>query len=194
MTKAVKIVAFAGATREDSFNKKLVRVAAKAAEAAGAEVTVIDLRDYPMPMYDGDLEASSGLPENAEKLKKIFIDSHGFLIASPEYNSGYSAVLKNTLDWISRPSAKGEAGLIAFTGKYAGIMATSPGPMGGLRGMFQLRELLQNMSVTVQPNMQAVGGAMTAFDDKGALADEKKAQAIDGLAKQLVETLKKQHG
>ncbi len=191
MTKP-KIVAFAGATREDSFNKKLVRIAAAAAEAAGAEVQLVDLRDYPMALYDGDDEAKSGLPPTAEELKKIFIESDGFIIASPEYNSGYSAVLKNSIDWISRPSKTDEPGLIAFKGKYAAIMSTSPGAMGGLRGLYQLRELLQNIYVTVLPAMQAVGGAMNAFDDKGALKDEKNAKAVEGIAKQLVDTLKKQ--
>lgn len=191
MTKP-KIIAFAGATREGSLNKKLVKVAADAAIAAGAEVTLVDLRDYPMALYDGDDEAKAGLPPTAEELKKLFIESDGFIIASPEYNSGYSGVLKNTIDWISRPSKADEPGLIAFKGKYAAIMSASPGAMGGLRGLYQLRELLQNIYVTVLPTMQAVGGAMNAFDDKGALKDEKNAKAVEGIAKQLVETLKKQ--
>lgn len=191
MTKP-KIIAFAGATREGSFNKKLVRLAAAAAEAAGAEVTVVDLRDYPMALYDGDDEAKSGLPPTAEELKKLFIGSDGFLIASPEYNSGYSAVLKNAIDWMSRPSKPDEAGLIAFRGKYAAIMAASPGALGGLRGLYQLRELLQNINVTVLPAMHAIGGAHNAFDEKGALKDEKNAKTVEGIARQLVETLKKQ--
>lgn len=194
MSRPVKIVAFAGATREESLNKKLVRVAADAARAAGADVTLVDLRDYPMPLYDGDLESQSGLPEKALALKEIFLQSDGLLIASPEYNSGYSAVLKNAIDWISRKSRPEEGGLAAFTGKYAALMSASPGALGGLRGLYQLRELLQNMSVTVLPAMQAIGGAMTAFDEKGAMTDEAKAKAIAGLAQQLVETLKKQHG
>lgn len=194
MAQPVKLVAFAGSTREGSFNKKLVRVAADAARKAGAEVTVIDLRDYPMAFYDGDLEAASGLPEKAEELKKLFIDSDGFLISSPEYNSSYSAVLKNAIDWTSRPSSPEEPGLIAYKGKYAGLMAASPGPLGGLRGLFQLRELLQNIQVTVQPAMQAVGNAQNVFDDKGALTDEKNAKAIEALVQQLVTTLKKQKG
>lgn len=190
MTKP-KIIAFAGATREGSFNKKLVRLAAAAAEAAGAEVTVVDLRDYPMALYDGDDEAKSGLPPTAEDLKKIFVGSDGFLIASPEYNSGYSAVLKNVIDWISRPSRPDEAGLTAFRGKYAAIMAASPGAQGGVRGLYHLRELLQNINVTVLPAMHTIGGAHNAFDEKGGLKDEKNARTVEGVAKQLVETLKK---
>jgi NAD(P)H-dependent FMN reductase len=191
MSKKVKIVALAGATRTDSLNKKLIRVAAAAATAAGAEVTLVDLRDYPMPFYDGDLESASGLPDNAKKLKQLFIDSDGILIASPEYNSSYSAVLKNAIDWMSRSSAKDEAS--AFNGKYAAILSASPGALGGLRGLFALRELLQNLNITVLPAMQAVGSAMTAFDDKGALTDEKTAAGVNRVAQQLVATLEKIH-
>ena len=194
MTKHIKLVAFAGATREGSFNKKLVQAAAVEARAAGAEVTYVDLRDYEMPFYDGDLESASGLPEKALALKKIFMDSDGFLIASPEYNSSYSAVLKNTIDWISRPSPGDEKGLSAFRGKYAAIMAASPGMMGGLRMLPHLRDLLLNISVTVIPAMQAVGGASNAFDENGALKDEKQAAGVKNLATQLVGILQKLNG
>src|SRR5262249_29719722 len=100
---APRILAFAGSTRRDSFNKKLAGIAADGARAAGAEVTFIDLRDYPLPLYDGDLEAEKGLPEQAQRLKKLFLDHDGLLISSPEYNSSISGVLKNTIDWVSRP-------------------------------------------------------------------------------------------
>src|SRR5713101_7819598 len=113
-----RILAFAGSLRVESSNKKLVRAAADAVRAAGGEVTVVDLRDFPMPLYDGDIEAASGVPENGKKLKKMFVESQGFLISSPEYNSSITGVLKNTIDWVSRP-APGEPGLVAFTGKVA---------------------------------------------------------------------------
>src|SRR4051812_33174915 len=111
-----KILAFAGSTREGSYNKKLVKVAAAAATAAGAQVTLVDLRDFPMPLYDGDLETKEGLPSNARKLKELFISHDGFLISCPEYNSSISGVLKNTIDWISRPQPN-EPSLAAFAGK-----------------------------------------------------------------------------
>lgn len=191
MEKKVKILAFAGSTRKESFNKKLVKVAAQAAEDEGAEVTVIDLKDFPMPLYDGDDEAATGLPPKALELKKLMQESDGFLIASPEYNSGYSAVLKNAFDWASRKSEEGEAGLSAFTGKYAGLLSASPGAMGGLRGLYQLREVLQNINVTVMPVMHALGKAHEAFNDDGSLKDEKTAQSVKNIGANLVRTLKK---
>lgn len=191
MAKKIKILAFAGATRKGSFNKKLIKLAAKGAEAAGAEVTLVDLRDFPMPLYDGDLEAAEGLPEKAREFKKLLVDSDGILIASPEYNSGYSAVLKNAIDWASRVSAEGEPSLLAFTGKYAALLSASPGALGGIRGLYQLRELLQNINVTVMPKMQAIPKAGEAFDENGALKDEKLAKSVHNIGAELVATLQK---
>ena len=187
--KTVKLVAFAGSTRKDSLNKKLVKIAAMGATTAGADVTYIDLKDYAMPLYDGDLEAEGGYPEAAIALKKLFQESDGFLIASPEYNSGYSAVLKNTIDWISRPTSKDEPALSAFAGKHASIMAAAPGALGGLRGLYQLRELLMNINVTVLPKMQAVSHSFKAFDDKGQLLDEKMSSTVKSLGEQIVKAV-----
>src|SRR3954447_7404881 len=121
-----RILAFAGSLRKDSYNKKLIKIAADAARRAGAEVTLIDLKDYPLPIYDGDLEAASGIPDNGQKLKKLFLDHDGLLLSCPEYNSSITAVLKNTIDWVSRP-APGEASLACFIGKAATLMSASPG-------------------------------------------------------------------
>jgi len=184
--KTVKLIAFAGSSRRASLNKQLVKIAASGAEGAGSEVTYIDLADYPMPLYDGDLEADGGYPENALKLKALFREADGFLIASPEYNSGYSALLKNTIDWISRPATKDEPSLVAFGGKYASIMAAAPGALGGLRGLYQLRELLMNMGVIVLPTMRAVNFAFKAFDDKGQLTDAETEKAVKSLGAQTV--------
>lgn len=191
MAKKIKILAFAGATRKGSLNKKLIKLAAKGAEAAGAEVTLVDLRDFPMPLYDGDLESAEGLPEKARDFKKLLVDSDGILIASPEYNSGYSAVLKNAIDWASRTSAEGEPSLLAFTGKFAALLSASPGALGGIRGLYQLRELLQNINVTVMPKMQAVGKAHEAFDENGELKDEKTSKSVHNIGAELVATLQK---
>jgi chromate reductase len=111
-----KILAFAGSTRSASYNKQLVRFAADAARAAGAEVTLLDLRDYPLPLFDGDLEDKEGLPENAKKLKAIFREHDALLISSPEYNSSITAVLKNTIDWVSRTETDDEPPLAAYHG------------------------------------------------------------------------------
>lgn len=180
-----KLIAFSGSTREDSTNKKLVRIAARGAEAAGADVTYIDLRDYPLPLYDGDVEAE-GYPENARKLKALFLEADGFLIASPEYNSSYSAVLKNAIDWVSRPSEENEPGLAAFAGKRASLMATSPGPLGGLRGLFALRDLLMNMAVHVHPNIRAVGNGFQIFGEEGDITDDATREGVEALGAQLV--------
>ncbi|MEM6853152.1 MAG: NAD(P)H-dependent oxidoreductase [Planctomycetota bacterium] len=184
-----KVLAFAGSLREGSYNKKLVRCAAAAAEAAGAEVTVIDLADYPLPLFDEDIEAK-GTPENATKLKALMKPADGFLIASPEYNSSLSGALKNAIDWASRP-AEGEGRLEAFAGKAAVLMAASPGALGGLRGLVHLKAILGNIQVTVLPQQHALGGANEAFADDGSLKDAKKAETIAGLGRSLTEFLLK---
>lgn len=189
--KNIKIVAFSGSSRKDSMNRKLLGNAVKAAEAAGAEVTVVDLGLLDLPVYDQDMEAEAGFPQAALDLKKTMRESDGFLIASPEHNSSYSTLLKNTIDWTSRSSGADDPGLSSYTGKYAAIMAASPGALGGLRGLFALRELLQNINVTVLSGMQAVGNGMQAFDDSGDLKDEKTAGNVKNLAASLVKTLEK---
>jgi len=190
MSDSPKILAFAGSLRTNSFNKKLVRVAAKCAEDAGASVTVLDLRDLDLPIYDGDLEEKHGLPAGAKKLKDLMKSHDGFLIAAPEYNSSVTAALKNAIDWASRP-AEGEKPLEAFAGKVAGIMAASPGALGGLRGLFQLRFILGNIQVLVIPDQHAIAKANEAFNDDGSLKDEKHAQKIESIAKRVVDVASK---
>ena len=121
------------------------------AREAGGEVTLIDLKDFPLPLFDQDLEAEQGMPENGTRLKKLFIDHDGLLIASPEYNSSFPAVLKNAIDWVSRP-APGEPSLVAFRGKVATLMSASPGAQGGLRGLVHVRSILGNIGVIVLPD------------------------------------------
>ncbi len=188
MSTPPKILAFAGSTRQASFNKRLVKVAAEGAIAAGAEVTLIDLRDFPLPLYDGDLEANEGLPENAQRLKTLFLDHQGLLISSPEYNGGMSAVLKNTIDWVSR-SAPGEGGLAAYKDKVAGLMGTSPGRLGGLRGLVHVRQILSNVGVLVLPQQQAVGGAGQAFNEAGELADSELQATVSSIGARLARTI-----
>jgi chromate reductase len=185
MTNTPKILAFAGSTRSDSFNKKLVKVAAAGATAAGANVTYIDLRDLPMPLFDEDLEAATGLPIAARQFKDLLIGHDGMLIASPEYNSSITAVLKNAIDWASRP-ATGEAPLACFAGKVATIMSASPGGLGGLRGLVHLRSILGNIKVLVLPDQLALPHAHTVFKQDGSLQDPKQHESIEQLGKNLV--------
>src|ERR1700745_365596 len=168
-----RILAFAGSLRRDSFNKKLVSIAAHGAREAGAEVTLIDLKDFPLPLFDQDLEAEQGIPENGKKLKKLFIDHAGLLIASPEYNSSFPAVLKNAIDWVSRP-APGEPSLVAFRGKVAILMSASPGRLGGRRGLVHVRSLLGDIGVIVLPDQIAVAKAHEVFQQDGSLVDPKQ--------------------
>jgi len=190
MTYTPKILGFAGSTRTDSYNKKLVKVALEGARKAGAEVKFADLRDYAMPLYDGDLEEREGLPVNARKLQDLMIAHDGLLIASPEYNSTFSGVLKNAIDWVSRPSPE-QAPLAAFSGKVAIIMSTSPGALGGLRGLVGLRSLLSNIRVIVLPDQIALPKAIEAFNPDGTIKDPQQAASIEQLGATLAETLKK---
>ncbi len=176
MTKP-KILAFAGSTRIDSFNKKLVKIAAAGAMENGADVTVIDLRDYAMPLYDGDLEQQQGLPPNARKLKDVMLSHQGFLISSPEYNSTISGVLKNTIDWVSRP-VEGEEPLACFKDRIAGIMSASPGALGGLRGLVHVRAILENIRVIVIPDQIAVAKAHEVFNADGTLKEKKQEEQV----------------
>jgi chromate reductase, NAD(P)H dehydrogenase (quinone) len=191
MNAAPKILALAGSTRTESFNKKLVKIAAAGARNAGAEVTLIDLRDFLLPLYDGDLEEREGLPASAKKLKQLFLTHGGLLLACPEYNSGITPVLKNTIDWVSRAETDDEQPLACFAGKTAALMAASPGALGGLRGLVQVRSILGNIKVLVLPDQIAVGDAYEAFNADGSLKDAKRQVAVERLGATLAGTIAK---
>ncbi|WP_348826759.1 NAD(P)H-dependent oxidoreductase [Halomonas sp. RT37] len=183
-----RILVFAGSAREDSFNKRLAKLMAQRIDALGGQATFVDLRDFPMPIYDGDLEAGEGLPEHASRLKRMFMEHQGLAIASPEYNGFITPLLKNTIDWVSRPD--GDLGALEpYQNKVAAIVGASPGGLGGLRALPLLRQLLSNIGVTVLPDQLAVGGAGSAFHEDGSLADEGKAKALDNICQRLVTTL-----
>ena len=146
-----RILAFGGSLRRDSFNQKIAAIAAEGARDAGAEVTFIALRDFPMPIFDQDLEAANGMPAEAKKLKELFLKADGLIIASPEYNSSVTAALKNAIDWVSRAESDDEPSLAALSGKTALILSASPGGLGGLRGLVHLRAILGNLGITVLP-------------------------------------------
>jgi len=179
--------------RQASVNKKLARLAAARAQATGASAEYLDLADYPMPIYDGDLEAQGGLPETARSLKARFRGSDGFLIASPEYNSSLPPVLKNALDWISRPETGDEPGLVAYRGKVAALMAASPSGMGGMRGLVPLRMMLGNIGVHVVPDQLTVPRAFNAFTASDQLADPDHDERLAAVVRTWVETARRLH-
>jgi chromate reductase, NAD(P)H dehydrogenase (quinone) len=190
MSTTPRILALAGSTRKESYNKRLLQIAVQGARDAGADVTVVDLRDFPLPLFDQDLEQAQGQPENSTKLKALMVGHDGFLIASPEYNSSITAVLKNAIDWVSRP-VPGEPNLVAFKGKAAALMSASPGALGGLRGLVHVRSILGNIGVLVLPDQVSVPRAPEAFDDTGALRDAKQQDAIKNLGASLAALLTK---
>jgi chromate reductase, NAD(P)H dehydrogenase (quinone) len=182
------ILAFAGSARTDSFNKRLLPIAVQGARQAGVDVTVIDLRDFPLPIYDGDCEATQGLPPNALRLKELFAQHRGLLIAAPEYNSSITPLLKNTIDWVSR-TAPGEAALASITGRTAALISASPGALGGLRGLRHVREILGNIGVLVLPDQVAVPKANEAFQPDGSLKDARQQSAVSGVGEKLARLL-----
>ena len=193
MAQPVKILAFAGSVRQASFNKKLLSIAVAGARAAGALVTLIDLREFPLPLMDEDLEAKEGLPAHARKLKDLFLAHQGLLLACPEYNSSITPLLKNAIDWVSRP-VPGEAPLGCFAGKAAALCAASPGALGGLRSLVTVRAILGNIKVTVLPDQVTIRQAHEAFSPDGALKDPKQQASAAALGAELARVLGKLYG
>jgi chromate reductase, NAD(P)H dehydrogenase (quinone) len=161
----IKILAFAGSTREDSFNRKLLRDAVEMARQMGASVTVVDLKDYPMPFYNAELEVKQGMPENAKRLRELMINHDAFIIASPEYNSSIPALVKNTIDWVSR-SETGGSSKLPFEGKKFAIMSASPGKRGGSRALMHLRAVLEDVRGIVIPQQVTIPLAHEYFSEK----------------------------
>lgn len=183
------LIAFAGSARKDSLNKKLAAAAAQLARDAGAEVTELDLADFPLPIFDEDTESAAGLPDNARTLKDLFRAHDGFLVCCPEYNSSITPLLKNTIDWLSRP-CEGEPTLACFRGKVAGVLAAAPGPLGGLRGLVHVRAILSSIGVFVVPSQHALGRAGQAFAPDGSLADPEQADRVREVVAQTVRAAK----
>lgn len=183
MTPPIRLLAFAGSLRAGSFNRRLIHTLAAGATRAGAQVDLIELRDIPLPIYDGDIEAA-GMPENVHLLQARLAAADGLLIATPEYNGSMPALLKNTLDWMSRAQADGSDGTRLFAGKVAGISSASPGGLGGLRSLLVLRDALSKFGMWVCPAQVAVGGAGTAFAEDGTLIDERRRAQVEGVGEQ----------
>lgn len=186
----VKVLAIAGSTRAASINKKLLTEAADMAQKLGAEVTIVNLNDYPMPFFDEDLEKEHGMPAKAKQLRKQMIQSNVILIASPEYNGSLPAVLKNMIDWASR-SEKGEGSREAFLGKTFVIMSTSPGQGGGARVLGHLRTIIENVGGKVIEQQVAVPNGYAAFDAQGHLIDAALKASLEQAVKSAVSGVEK---
>lgn len=181
-----KLLFFCGSNSSHSLNAKLALAAKHLAETKGAAVEFIDLADYPMPLYDADIQEQDGIPAPAIALKHKLQDADGAFVACPEYNGSFTPLLKNAIDWVSRVREGDEAALAAFTGKVYAIGAASPGAMGGMRCLVMLRMLLGNIGVTVVPSQVAVGHAGEAFNDDGSLSNDRQAGMLDNAVSELI--------
>lgn len=175
-----RILAFSGSSRKESFNRKFLAAAVQAVREAGGDVTLIELKDYELPLYNGDLEDARGLPANAAKLIGLIQEHAGLLIASPEYNSMFTPLLKNTIDWCTRGDDN------PFTGKVAAVISASPGALGGVRSLKLMQQLLLHLGCHIVPGQNFLPQADRAFDEKGALKDERPRKALQPLAADLV--------
>lgn len=173
-----KILVLSGSARAASYNSKLAALAAKKLAILDAHVTRVSFKDYPLPIYDGDLEDADGVPENAQKLKRLFVDHDGVFLACPEYNAGITPLLKNVLDWVSRVKDPGEA----YRTKVFALGAASPGGFGGMRGLIGMRTILEvGLGAMVLPQMVSVAKASSAFDERGDLLDDRASGNLDKL-------------
>lgn len=177
----MKVVAMAGAMREASLNKQLLRISTRILEKEGIEVDLVDLKTLAIPFYDGDIEAASGLPAGAQELVARIANSNGLVIASPEYNFSVPAVLKNAIDWVSRAKP------MPLRGKTAVLLSASPSLVGGNRGLWVLRMSLESLGTHVHPDMFSLASASDAFDEAGELKDaaleRRLRRVLDGHAR-----------
>lgn len=188
MMQSNKILIFAGSTRRASFNRQLAHAAAQLARASRADVTLLELADLDIPMYNADVEAN-GTPPDVIKLKQMMFDHPAWIICSPEYNGSYTALLKNTIDWASSPVKSDPAwqdGFKPFAGKVVGLLSASPGAMGGLRSQSHLTPLLLNLQCWVAPKAFALGRAAEAFDADGNLTSEAHVKQVQAVIDQVL--------
>jgi chromate reductase, NAD(P)H dehydrogenase (quinone) len=180
---APKILVFAGSIRTGAFSGKLAAAAAKELALNDADVTLISLADYEMPIYNGDLEKEKGVPENGKKLARQIAAHQGVFIATPEYNNTIPPLLKNSIDWVSR--LKGDD--IYYRHRVYGIGSSSDGPVGGARALIDLRKSVMNaLGAILIPEKVEVGRASQAFDESGNLVAEAPAKLLSNLCKNLV--------
>ena len=183
-----KILVFAGSIRTGSHNARLAALAVKELALTGAEVPRISLEDYPLPIYDGDLEAESGAPSNARRLKQMMAEHRGVFIASPEYNASVTPLLKNAIDWISRVRERGETPLAVFKDRAFAIGGASDSPYGALRSLMALRQVLElGCGALVLPEQITVSRASEAFDEMDNLKEERVAASLRRVAARLAD-------
>lgn len=191
----MKLLVFAGSTRPQSFNRRLARVAAELAREAGAEVTLLELADFDIPMYNAELEAA-GTPPDVLRLKEA-MDAHpAWVICSPEYNGSYTGLLKNTIDWASSPVASHPVwgdGSRPFAGKVVGMLSASNGALGGLRSQSHLAPLLINLECWLAPRAFALSRAASAFDAEGRLLDTEQRERVRGVVDQVLWAAQRLH-
>lgn len=180
----MKLLIFAGSLRADSCNKKFAREAVRLATAAGVEAEFLDLKEYPMPVYDGDIEASSGIPETTKALGKKIAAADALVISTPEYNGSIPGILKNTIDWLSREKP------VSLEGKHLLLLAASPGALGGTRSLWHSRQPFEVIGTHVFPGMMGLNDAYHAFDEQGQLKDEKTLGRLQTLLGQFITYLK----
>jgi NAD(P)H-dependent FMN reductase len=190
----MRLLFFAGSTREGSYNKKLARLAQHVATANGIEGVFVDLRDYPMPLYNGDLEANEGPPLKAQEFKALLTEYPGVFIATPEYNSSIPPLLKNTIDWVTRVRAKGETGLEVYKSRVFAISGASPGYYGAMRSLLTLRQILEvGVGATVIPQQLALPRAGDAFEEDGSLKDKAQQNMLKDVVEKLAIAAKRFH-
>jgi NAD(P)H-dependent FMN reductase len=176
-----------GSLRSGSLNAKLAAVATRALAQEGAEVTRISLGDFPLPIYDGDLQAKSGVPKHAVNLKRMMAAHHGVLIVTPEYNSSVPALVKNTIDWVSRVQDVHETRGQVFRERVFAIASASGGRLGGARALAALRLILSACHAQVIPSQLALAFADDAYDEMERLKNSTDAEALKALARQLID-------
>lgn len=184
----MKVLVFAGSTRQQSYNRKLARAVSAMARAQGAEVTHLELGSLDIPLYNADLEAQ-GTPPDVIRLKEILYEHSAWIICSPEYNGSYTALLKNALDWASSPvkdDASWQQGLKPFAGKVVGLVAASPGALGGVRSLSHLAPLMLNLQCWVAPRQFALSQAAQAFDPDGQIKQDAQRNSIQAVIDQVV--------
>jgi len=189
---SIRILGIAGSTRRESLNRKLLHVALRGAESAESidvEIEHLDLRDLAIPLYDGDSETSQGMPDGVRRLREALKLSDGVIIASPEYNGSMTAVLKNAIDWTSRPDPQfpEDPRMVAWRGKAAGIISTSPGGLGGVRGLDHLRAVLNHMGMAVVTLQAAIPAGHEAFHDNGSILDASQHAEVESVGRAVAE-------
>lgn len=181
-----KILIFAGSIRTGALSGKLAAAAALELGKIGADVTKISLIDYPLPIFDQDLEKEKGIPENAYRLARLFVAHDGIVICSPEYNASIPPLLKNTLDWVSRISKDNNKPLKPYAGKIAGLCSSSDGAFAGIRGLIHLRAIAVNLGMTVISDQCSVPHASEAFDENGQLNNLRSASALTKFSNSMI--------